>query len=262
MPCLAVNRKRDEDVSVSTAESEQISLSSYHSSPSHSALSPTAQTQFSSSARRLSYLSSGPAADASRFIALENTACRANSIADEEKDLLSAPLSVAGPASSMALEEAGGGCDARGRREAGGDNVGRPIDKYRTVLSDVREDAVYNTASSLTSLQTTNVGGEGADDGGGREGGGGGVVEAEALKWQQKQASYVMILYVLYIMLLHYVIFTVINFINFLGSLTSNLNVFNVIMGPITSIYNQAQNHEERLRRRTMSRMTALSIRP
>ncbi len=55
------------------------------------------------------------------------------------------------------------------------------IDKYRTVLSDVREDAVY-----------TSVGGEGADDGGGREGGGGGVVEAEALKWQQKQASYVM----------------------------------------------------------------------
>jgi len=261
VPCLAVNRKRDEDVSVSTEESEQISLSSYHSSPSHSALSPTAHTQFSSSARRLSYLSSSPAADASRFISLENTACRASSIADEEKDLLSAPLSVAGPASSMALEEGGGGCDARGRREAGGDNVGRPIDKYRTVLSDVREDAVYNTASSLTSLQTTNVGGEGADDGVGREGGGG-VVEAEALKWQQKQASYVMFLYVLYIMLLHSVIVTIIHFINFLGSLASNLNVFNVIMGPLTSIYNQAQNHEERLRRRTMSRMTALSIRP
>ena len=133
-------------MSVSTEESEQISLSSYHSSPSHSALSPTAHTQFSSSARRLSYLSSSPAADASRLISLnENTACRANSIADEEKDLLSAPLSVAGPASSMALEEGGGGCDARGRREAGGDNVGRSMDKYRTVLSDVREDAVYTS---------------------------------------------------------------------------------------------------------------------
>ncbi len=47
-------------------------------------------------------------------------------------------------------------------------------------LSDVREEAVYNC-----------VGGEGADDGGGREGGGGG--EASALKWQQKQASYVML---------------------------------------------------------------------
>ena len=70
-------------------------------------------------------------ADAFRCTSLENTACRANSIAAEEKDLLSAPLSVAGPASSMALEKGGGGCDARGRKEAGGDNVGRPIDKYR-----------------------------------------------------------------------------------------------------------------------------------